>query len=218
MRSETILDAAVEAIVRRAQEGDREAFAELIRRHERIALSLAYAVLADGDAAGDVSQDAFLRAWQRLAELRQPERFAPWLCGIVRNMARDALRRGRREQIAQSRAAQSHAGQSHAGQDRAGQTGRRRPPADPALELERQETSDQIAAALHELDEETRMAVILRYYDGLGSKQIGEVLELSAAAVDMRLMRARQFLRVRLDDGTTSNQPGKPTTNPEVDR
>src|SRR5436309_747359 len=74
-----------EDIVRRAKAGSHEAFAELIRRFERPALAIAFAVLADGEAAGDAVQDAFLRAWQKLDELRQPERFGAWLAGIVRN-------------------------------------------------------------------------------------------------------------------------------------
>jgi RNA polymerase sigma-70 factor (ECF subfamily) len=171
-RRETALERADherpdDEIVRRAQAGDREAFAELIRRFERPALAIAFALLADGDAAGDAVQDGFVRAWRKLAELRQPERFGAWLFGIVRNLARDEQRRCRRE-------------------------------ADPAAECSRKENDERLAAALAHLDELSRAAVTLRYYEGLSSKKIGEILDLSAAAVDMRLLRAKQLLRERL--------------------
>ncbi|HEV3004760.1 MAG TPA: sigma-70 family RNA polymerase sigma factor [Pirellulales bacterium] len=187
-RRETALERADherpdDEIVRRAQAGDREAFAELIRRFERPALAIAFALLADGDAAGDAVQDGFVRAWRKLAELRQPERFGAWLFGIVRNLARDEQRRCRRELRVREQAALLAV--------RGGE-------ADPAAECSRKENDERLAAALAHLDELSRAAVTLRYYEGLSSKKIGEILDLSAAAVDMRLLRAKQLLRERL--------------------
>jgi RNA polymerase sigma-70 factor (ECF subfamily) len=170
-------------IVRRAQAGNREAFAELIRRFERPALAIAFAVLADGEAAGDAVQDGFMRAWQKLAELRQPDRFGAWLGGIVRNLAHDEQRRCRRELRVRVEASLV-----------AGRGGE----PDPATECSRKENDERLALCLAELDELSRAAVTLRYYEGLSSKQIGKLLDLSPAAVDMRLLRARQFLKERL--------------------
>jgi RNA polymerase sigma factor (sigma-70 family) len=181
---ETALEPADDEIVRRAQAGDREAFAELIQRFERPALAIAFGVLADGAAAGDTVQEAFLRAWQKLAGLRRPERFGAWLCGIVRNLARDEQRRCRRELRVRVEAAAMAAGRGCE--------------IDPVSECSRKENDERLAAALADLDELSRAAVTLRYYEGLSSKQIGSLLELSAAAVDMRLLRARQFLKERL--------------------
>jgi RNA polymerase sigma-70 factor (ECF subfamily) len=72
--------------------------------------------------------------------------------------------------------------------------------------MSRRERHDMIAAALDTLDEVSRSAVVLRYYDGLSSKQIGELLDLAPAAVDMRLTRARRVLRDRL--GLAELAPG----------
>ena len=178
------MDLPDDELVRRARRKDREAFALLIGRYERPALAVAFAVLSDGEAAGDAVQDAFVRAWERLAELRDPERFGPWLCGIVRNLSRDAARKSRRE--TEVRAALPAGVASGAG--------------DPAVESLRRESGERLAAALAELDETTREAVFLRYYDNLSSKQIGNLLDLAASAVDMRLSRARAELRERLKD------------------
>lgn len=174
---------SVDETVRNAQRGDADAFAELIARFERTALAVAYGVLADGDAAGDVVQDAFVRAWQRLGELREPERFGPWLCSMVRNLAHDAQRRARRE--SRVRAAVSSTVQV----DRGG---------DPSVQVEQRERDERITAALESLDELSRAAVVMRYYDGMSSKQIAPLLGLTPAAVDMRLMRARHRLRREL--------------------
>ena len=181
-----------EEVVRRAQRKDATAFARLIDRHERAALSVAFGVLGDGNAAGDAVQEAFVRAWERLADLKEPGRFGPWLCGIVRNLAIDQLRRSRNEPRPGSQnpaVKEVRRDGRHPGQDAA---------PDPSEELSRRERHDAVAAALDTLDEVSRSAVVLRYYDGLSSKQIGDLLDLAPAAVDMRLTRARRLLRDRL--------------------
>ena len=158
-------------LVLKARRGDSAAFADLIRLHERAALSVAYAIARDAQMAGDIVQDAFLRAWEHIAELQDAARFAPWLLGIVRNAA--ISQRRRHSRVVDASPA-----------ERVGSDG------DPARAMERQDTRRMIAEALDELDELSRSAVVLRYFDGLSSRQIGELLDLSPAAVDMRLMRA----------------------------
>src|SRR5689334_8543590 len=88
---------ATAGLVRDARRGDdpqAAAFCALVRRFERTALAVAYACCGgDASLAGDVTQEAFLRAWRRLGELKDEEKFGPWLCGIVRNLSADARRR-----------------------------------------------------------------------------------------------------------------------------
>lgn len=179
------MEGAAQDLVERAQRRDAEAFAALIRQYERVALAVAYAVLGDSAAAGDAAQDAFLRAWQRLPDLREPERFGTWLCGIVRNLAVDMLRRGGGRQTVPVRETLAADG---------------RFASDPLEELALQERNHSLAEALAELDDVTRSVVVLRYYDNLPSRRIGELLELTPAAVDMRLSRARHQLRQILSD------------------
>jgi len=180
---ESVAD-STEALVLRAQLKDPEAFALLIRRYERFALSVAYGVLSNSDAAGDVVQESFLRAWQRVNELKEPARFGTWLCGIARNLAIDFRRRNKNLTLA----GDSSAFESAAFIDD-------RICADPLDELSRKERHAMVARALQSLDDTMRQAVILRYSDGLSSREIGQLLELSPAAVDMRLSRARQQLK-----------------------
>ncbi|HXE55412.1 MAG TPA: sigma-70 family RNA polymerase sigma factor [Tepidisphaeraceae bacterium] len=178
------MDQPGKELVERARRKDAGAFASLISRYERVALSVAYGVVGDAAAAGDVTQDAFVRAWERLADLREPERFGTWLCGIVRNLAVDCLRR--------QKPAQSLGTDEPASEERWTHN--------PVDEIGRRESRARVAAALASLDEISRPVVVLRYYEGLSSKQIGELLEISPQAVDMRLSRARKQLRFLLGD------------------
>jgi len=173
------MDHSPRELVMRAGRRDPTAFATLVRAHERSALAVAFAILGDASAAGDAVQEAFIKAWQRLPELHDPDRFSGWLAQIVRNTAIDAKRR-RPIPVC----------------DVDGVTVPFK--SDPAAGLERSESRQRLDAALAELEDVTRTVVALKYYDDLSSRQIGELLELSPAAVDMRLRRARTELRQKL--------------------
>jgi RNA polymerase sigma-70 factor (ECF subfamily) len=179
-------------LVLRARRKDAAAFEALIRRYERVALSVAFGVLGDATGASDVVQDGFIRAWQRLADLKEPDRFGSWLCGIVRNLALDARRRNKRE----VRQFSTTGGGGENDSDEPTPLLRLVGSEDdePSAELNRREEHRQVAVALESLDEISREAVVLRYYEGMSSKEIGALLDLAPAAVDMRLMRARRHL------------------------
>lgn len=169
------MDRDLLALVLRARNGDADAFAQLIERFERSALAAAYGQLRDGHRAGDAVQEAFLRAWQELPRLQEPERFAGWLLQIVRHAAID-IRRRIRPTVAEFPDVTSREG-------------------GPAGIAESADQARKVKEALEQLDETTRTAVVMRYYQGLSAKEIGEALEMSPAAVDMRLSRARTQLR-----------------------
>ena len=169
------MDQEVIRLVNRARRRDSAAFTALIERYERTALSVAYAQVHDAHRAGDAVQDGFLRAWQELPRLQEAARFGGWLLQIVRNAAIDARRRIR-PTVAEF-------------PDLASKDG------DPADAIDQEERSAKVKEALAQLDETTRTAVVMRYYEGLSAKEIGAALEMTPAAVDMRLSRARGQLR-----------------------
>lgn len=179
------MQATPTALVERARRKDAEAFAALICQFERMGLSVAYGVLGDASAAGDVVQEAFIRAWDRLDDLREPERFGTWFCGIARNMAIDAVRRRKpTEQLGPANNVLEP----------------QRWTADPTEEVDRRENAKRVAEAIASLDEASRLVVTMRYYEDLSSKQIAEALGMTPAAVDMRLSRARKQLKALLED------------------
>jgi RNA polymerase sigma-70 factor (ECF subfamily) len=168
------LDHAPRELVERAQRKDRAAFDELVRRYERVTLAIAYSIVGNSATAGDVAQEVFLRLWQRLGELNDPDRFLGWFGTIVRNLATDHARRTPKASLP-------------AYDDRQ--------VIDPGVLIDQQETRRMINDALSRLDDLTRAAVVLRYYEDLRSNEISELLELSPAAVDMRLSRGRTELK-----------------------
>lgn len=179
------MEPAPKALVERARRKDADAFAALIRQYERMALSVAYGVLGDATGAGDVVQDAFIRAWQRLEDLREPERFGTWICGIVRNLAIDALRRRKPTDLL---------GPTNVVLDPDRWT------TNPMDEVDRRENRRKVADAIATLDEASRLVVTMRYYEDLSSKEIADRLEMTPAAVDMRLSRARKILKALLTE------------------
>jgi RNA polymerase sigma-70 factor (ECF subfamily) len=173
-------------LVRRAKRGQSSAFSELVRQFERTALGVAFAVCGDAALAGDVTQEAFLRAWRKLGELSDNAKFGGWLCGIVRNLAIDAIRtRGRGKEV-------SDDGSVAAAEELA----------DPISQVQRFEQSDQIDWALRQLDEPSRTAIVLRYYQNLSSAEIAGLTGATIGAVDTRLSRARRTLRYLLSGST----------------
>lgn len=188
-------------LVERARQNDPEAFAALIRAYERVALSIAYGILGDAAAACDVVQAAFYRAWKWLSDLREPERFGSWLCGIVRNLAIDVRRRRRiTEPLATRKPVHAKERWIH----------------DPLEEACRREDHANVAAAITRLDEVSRMAVVMRYYEDLSSSQIGQLLQISPQAVDMRLSRARKRLKTLLNADALGYGDGKAETAPQA--
>ena len=178
------MDPTDATLVADALAGDPEAFADLVRRHQDYAYGSAVGMLADFDLARDVVQDAFLCAYRNLPRLRQPERFGPWLGGIVRNTSRRALR-----ELAQVRRLADELGRSAPP-----------PPAHPSPDesAEQAEQKRIVRQALARLGEKNREAVSLHYVDGLSYADIATYLDVSEAAVQGRLQRGRAQLRKEL--------------------
>ena len=165
-----------------ARTGQREAFAELVRRYQDYAYGTAVGIVSDFELARDVVQESFLRAWRDLGSLREEALFGGWLYGIVRNTARSAVRemlrvRAMAEKL--SRLPTPHA-----------------PPADEdAMETERRRL---VREALGRLSETHREAVSLHYVDGLSYAEIAGFLGVTEPAVQGRLQRGRAQLRKEL--------------------
>jgi RNA polymerase sigma factor (sigma-70 family) len=125
-----------------------------------------------------VTQDAFVTAWRRLADLRDPERLPAWLCGIARNVARDARKRRR--------------GEVHEDvEDIAGET----TPYDAITEAESERI---VTTALGEMPEVYREPLVLFYYEERSVDDVARYLGLSPATTHKRLSRGRQYLADRV--------------------
>lgn len=162
-------------------QGDRDAFASLVRRHLDAIHAFNCRLTGNAEDAADLAQETFLRVWHR-ARTWQPGRvkFATWLHRIARNLCIDALRR-RRETEALDLA-------TLAGGDAP----------DAAPEAERLQAA--LRRALAALPERQRTALMLCHHQGMSNRQAAEVLELGVDALESLLARARRALRVLLRD------------------
>src|SRR5258706_2792794 len=82
-------------LIEASRRDDRTAFATIIERYQRAVYAVAFSGTRDRALADDLTQDTFVIAWRRLGELRDADRLPAWLCGISRNLARDARKRRR---------------------------------------------------------------------------------------------------------------------------
>src|SRR6266481_9899690 len=84
-------------LIHAARRGDKLAFVEIVARHQAMVCGIALGILGDFAASEDAGQEAFLTAWRKFHELREPERLRGWLGQIARNAALGQLRRRRGE-------------------------------------------------------------------------------------------------------------------------
>jgi RNA polymerase sigma-70 factor (ECF subfamily) len=179
-------DAALEALIASAREGDVTAFNSLILRFQDPVYSLALRMLSSPEAAEDATQEAFIRAWRRLDTFRGG-RFQSWLFTIVANLSRDELRRrGRRPQTSLDAARDDP--------DRASLD-----PADdgpsPEAVAEQGDLRSLLEGALSQLPDDWREIVVLSDVHDMAYEQISRVTGLPLGTVKSRLSRARGRLR-----------------------
>lgn len=177
-------------LVEECRGGNRGAFDLLVRRHYATAWRVARRYSATRDEADDVTQQAFVVAYDRLAQLAETDRFGAWLASIVRNLARMWLRR-RLIQPALLSLDEEESRSVHV--ERASVATARE-----AARLA--STREAVAAALAALPPEQRHAVQLHYLDGYRYHEVALLLDISVGAVRGRLDRARQTLRRELHE------------------
>ncbi len=174
-------------LVRRAREGHASAFEQLARRWSARVLAVCHARVSRRDIAEDLAQEALLRAFEKLSTLRTPEQFGAWLRGIAVHVCQDYGRTPRRRDVNLSAlGTNGHTADFPATQ----------PAVDEPLEAD--DDADQLQAQIHQLPEELREVLLLRYYDDLTYDQLADVLGVSRATVNSRLAAARDLLKRRL--------------------
>lgn len=175
--------------VRRVQDGAEDEFRVLVERYEGMVFDLTYQYADSPEDAEDLAQDVFVRAYRRLEDLRNPDRFSSWLYGIALNCCRDYAKNVRRETYAFSRT--EHRENANALPDE-------RPGQDDDLIAE--ERSEQLWAALEELSSTYATPFLLKYRNGMTYKAMSKRLDVSVSALKVRVHRARKKLRTQLEN------------------
>jgi RNA polymerase sigma-70 factor (ECF subfamily) len=181
--------------IRRAQEGDREAFSGLVRRYQRRVYATAYRVVGNHSDADDLSQEAFLRAYRALRSFDGRSDFFTWLYRIVINLALNHLR-----SVQRRRTSPLEDGRLPAGWDQSA--------TDPRRTAEAKDLYRRVGAAIETLPPSLRVTVVLALIEELPHKQVGEILGCSEGTIAWRVNQARKLLRQRLGATLTESLGG----------
>jgi RNA polymerase sigma-70 factor (ECF subfamily) len=171
-----------EEAMRRVASGDSAALAVLFDRHKSRLFAFLYHLTGDRAAAEDLLGETFLRVYRARARYRVGSGFTPWLFAIARTLALGELRHRGVVSRAQQRLWEENAGE------------------EAGAAMEREHVGEQVRAALAELPEEQRSAVVLKEYQQMDYREIAQVLGCSEAAARARTYRARITLREALRD------------------
>jgi RNA polymerase sigma-70 factor (ECF subfamily) len=159
-------------------------------RRERLRLvKLCARLTGDASVAEDLAQEALLEAWRHRHNLREPDRFSPWLSGVARNVCLRWAREHQRVVAHTTTLAQDADDESENDMDRLVDT------AGVEIELERKELAALLDQALDLLPDETRAAFLAHVVEGVPLAQISAHLGVNASAVAMRMQRGKLILR-----------------------
>ena len=171
-------------LVRRAQREDKEAFEELIRRHQHRVFAVAGGIIRRREDVEDVAQQVFVKAYFSLKRFDQRAAFSTWLYKITVNECWDMLRKKKvRPLVYEADLSEEQARQVIS----SAETGKEEPDISDRLEARQR-----VERLLEGLDERDRLMLILKEVEGFSIEEIAEVLHLNANTVKVRLFRARR--------------------------
>ncbi|MBN2536973.1 sigma-70 family RNA polymerase sigma factor [candidate division WOR-3 bacterium] len=178
-------------LVRRVQQGNAEAFEELVRRYERKVYNITYRMLGNPEDASEALQDTFLRAYRFVGKFQFKSKFYTWLYRIATNVSLTKLRK-RKSPVVMS--IDEPVGDS-------GEMAFEIPDEQfsPERLYEQREIRRKLKEAVDRLPEDYRTVVVLRDLEGLSNEDVSKVLNLSIPAVKSRLHRGRLALREKLE-------------------
>jgi RNA polymerase sigma-70 factor (ECF subfamily) len=183
------------ALIRAAQQGDGDAFEQLVRSYDGNVLRMAFNLLRSEEDARDIYQEAFLRVYRNLPSFRFDCSFSTWLYRIVANLCLDQIRKRkvRKEEAASVNTAEGVV-------DRFQFVAEGRADVDPQRQLLSVEVSNRIQEVLADLTARERLVFEMRHFGGMRLRAIGEALGVTEEAAKNCLFRATQKMRSALGD------------------
>ncbi len=157
---------------------EQEQFHQLFTQHYRRIYSIVFHILRRRESAEDITQEAFVKAFQNLHQLKDPDKFGAWLAVIASNLARNHWRREKRMLLPGD-------------VERSTGDGNRD---DPENEVFRNLEIERVRKVLRTLPPEQYQVIVLQYYYDLKIKEIAGLLKIKVGTVKSRLFRARQSL------------------------
>jgi RNA polymerase sigma-70 factor (ECF subfamily) len=194
-RSKELKFQSDEALVRAFGDGEKAAFEALVERYQGRVFAIALARIGDRDAALDIAQNTFIKAYQSMSTLKDPDNFAAWVARIALNFALSHLRRSdvlQRVQTASEWSREAAASPS------------------PEDEASAKEMRDIARKLIGSLPDELRAIATLRYMESMTLKEIGLAVDKPLSTIQNKLAKARQLMRGelrRMREEQTSNGP-----------
>jgi RNA polymerase sigma-70 factor (ECF subfamily) len=181
-----------QTLVQSAQRGDMGAFEELVARHRDKLYARAFSMMRNEEEAIDLSQEAWVKGWQRLSQFQGESSFGTWMTRIVINLCLDQLRKQKRQRSESIEAMDEESGGVE----------RQMPvlTVNPTAGLERIELRQRIDKALSQLSHEHRTVIVLHEFEEMEYKQIAKVMDCSIGTVMSRLFYARRKMAALLAD------------------
>jgi RNA polymerase sigma-70 factor (ECF subfamily) len=186
-----------QSLVKAAQAGDMAAFEELVARHRDKIYARAYSMMRNEEEAIDLSQEAWVKGWQRLRQFQGESSFGTWMTRIVINLCLDQLRKHKRQRTESIEEMNEESGGVE----------RQMPviTVNPTAGLERGELRQRIDRALGQLSYQHRTALVLHEFEELEYKEIAKVMGCSIGTVMSRLFYARRKMAALLADVKKEN-------------
>lgn len=181
-------------LVELCKRGDERAAAELLNRFERPLFSLIYRMVRDRELAEDLSQEAFVRAFNNLGRYDPSYKFSSWLFKVAYNLTIDHLRKKQLSTVS------IHGSPSAVTSELQEATSITLESTDelPDQALASRRIGSEIEVAIGELREEYRSAILLRHVEGLSYEEISQIMDVPLGTVKTYIHRARKELQDRL--------------------
>jgi RNA polymerase sigma-70 factor (ECF subfamily) len=181
-----------QTLLKAAQQGDMGVFEELVARHCDKIYARAFSMMRNEEEAVDLSQEAWVKGWQRLKQFQGESSFGTWMTRIIINLCLDQLRKQKRQRTESIEAMDEESGGVE----------RQMPvvTVNPTAGLERTELRERIDKAMAQLSYEHRTVLILHEFEEMEYKQIAKTMNCSIGTVMSRLFYARRKLAALLMD------------------
>lgn len=173
-------------LVQASQRGDQDAFALLVQRHQRLIFNLSLRMVLDYEDASEVTQEAFLAAWQGLSSFRSEARFATWLYRITYHCCLRQLEQRQRERDLQAAIQADYIVGGINKEQRAEDI------------LEMRDRQAVVLDQLAQLPPKYRSVLVLRHLQEMTYEEIAKILDMPIGTIKTHLFRARNLLKERL--------------------
>ena len=188
-------DAHDKALMVQIAQGDESALRALIEKHQGAVYGTIAKMLGDPVEAQDLAQQVFVRVYRAAGSYRATAQFKTWMFTIVRNLVFNEHRRRSRATLISLQQPENESGNSGASADFDLPDQANKTPDENVLQ---QEMLRKVDEAIVALPEQQRLAIVLRRYDEFSYEQIAEILKTSVPATKSLLFRARETLRIAL--------------------